>query len=177
MEYNFKNPSGKKQLEIQAHESIKIFLEDFSNNSTSFHLKVNLLGNYCKCEIIGRAQSSGSIKKTWKISQKFLGKSQKGSINLHGIAEDNSFLEFDGKGFLEKISENADINITEKILLFDKAKGKSLPILTVKTDKVKKAKHAASITPLSEELIFYCESRGIALKKSKKILTRGFLKI
>ena len=103
-------------------------------------------------------------------------KSQKGSINLHGIAENKSFLEFDGKGLLERTSENADIDITEKILLFDKAKGKSLPILIVKTDKVKKAKHAASITPLSKELILYCESRGITLKESKKILIKGFLK-
>lgn len=177
MEYNFKNPSGKKQLEIQAHEKVKIFLEDFSNNSASFQLEVNLIGDHCECEIIGRVQSTGSLKKSWKISQNFLGKSQKGSINLHGIAENESFLEFDGKGLLEKTSENADIDITEKILLFDTAKGKSLPILTVKTDKVKSARHAASITPLSEELMIYCESRGITSKESKKILTKGFLKI
>lgn len=177
MQHIWKNPSGKKIIQIQENEKVKIFLEDFSKNPTKFKLKIELLGKNAECKVIGRMQSFGQNKKSWHIIQQFLGSNQKGSINLHGVAEDQSFLEFNGAGILENQANNIEIDITEKIVLFDEAKGKTLPILTVKTDQVKNAKHSASITPIDKNLIFYCESKGLSKTESENLLKQGFLKV
>ena len=106
----------------------------------------------------------------------FHGKNQTGKINLQGVAEGNSTLALNATGLLDKTSKQATINISEKILLFEKAKGQLLPVLTVKTDNVKKANHAASITPVKPANLLFLTSRGIHIKDAEDILKKGFLK-
>jgi Fe-S cluster assembly scaffold protein SufB len=77
---------------------------------------------------------------------------------------------------LEQESSQATALISEKILLFEKAKGQLLPVLTVKTDNVKNAKHSASITPVKPENLLFLTSRGISMKDAEDILKKGFLK-
>lgn len=169
------NPSGQKEVTVKAHEQLEIFIEDFEAGSRDFELTVNLEGENAECHIYGRAQSTGKDRKAWKVLQNFKGKNQTGSIDLRGTAEDESFLEFDGAGNLTTTSENADANIEEKIILFDQAKGKSLPVLRVETDKVKSAGHGASIAPVDKEKILYFQSRGVPKKEAEEILKTGFL--
>lgn len=177
MQHILKNPSGNKTIQINDHEKVEILLEDFSKNSAKFNLKIEFLGKNAECTVIGRMQSFGTNKKSWHITQQFSGTNQKGNINLHGVAENQSFLEFNGTGILENQSKEIEIDISEKILLFNQAKGKTLPILTVKTDQVKKAKHSASITPIDENLIFYAQSKGLSQTESENLLKQGFLKV
>lgn len=176
MRKTYKNPSGEKTIQVKDFEKIEIFLEDFSKRSIEFQLHIELLGEGAECMVVGRVQSFGKDKKVWRITQRFSGHNQKGKINLHGVAEEQSFLKFDGAGILENEAQKADIEITEKMLLFDEAKGQTLPVLTVKTDQVKHAKHEASIMPIDRNLIFYCESKGLSKKVSESLLKQGFLK-
>lgn len=162
---------------LQKDEVKQVHLEDFSTASTSFHLEVVLVGNNAVIEVIGRAQSLGKSHKKWVISLTFNGENQKGILNLRGTAEDESLLEFDGAAILSKGSMEAEVEIVEKIVLFDSAKGRCLPILTVKTDKVKSASHAASIAPFEDEQVLFCESRGLGRKASEDLLKEGFLAI
>ncbi len=171
------NPSGTKKVNVKADENLKIFLEDFEFGSRSFELEVNLQGDNTQCEIIGRVQTTGKDQKSWKVIQKISGKNQVAKIDLHGTAEEESQLNFDGAAVLASTSEGAEVSVSEKIWLFDQAKGKSLPVLTVKTDRVKSAHHSAAIMQMDAELLFFAESRGISEKEAKALLKQGFLKI
>jgi len=173
---HLKNPSGEKNITIKTGESLEIFLEDFELGSREFFLTVNLEGEGSECKISGRAKSENSDKKLWKICQVFKGVEQKGVMDLRGVAEGKSFLRFDGQGVLEKSSENSEIEIQEKIMLFDDSHGQSLPVLTVKTDSVKSASHGASVSPADIEKLNYLCSRGIDEKNARDILKIGFLK-
>ena len=126
--------------------------------------------------IEGRIHCQNSDKKVWNITQIFYGKNQIGKTNLQGVAQNNSNLTLNATGILEQKSEQAAANISEKILLFEKAKGQLLPVLTVKTDNVKSANHSASITPVKPENLLFLTSRGINLEDAKDILKKGFLK-
>ena len=172
----FTDPSGNKTIQIIDDIPVEISLEDFSNGSRDFNLTIELIAENAECHVKGRTQCTGTDKKSWKVKQLFKGKNQTGSIDLRGTAEDQSFLGFDGNGTLTSESEQADAKISEKIILFDQAKGKSLPVLRVETDKVKSAGHGASIAPVDPEKILYFQARGINKKTAENLIKTGFLK-
>ncbi len=169
------NPEGQKVIKVADNQSLNITLQDFEPGSRDFQLTVELLGDQAECHIHGRAQTHGSDRKSWQVKQIFQGTEQIGSIDLRGTAEDQSFLEFDGAATLAQTSVDADANIEERIILFDDAKGRSLPVLRVETDKVKSASHGASIAPVDREQILYLQSRGIASDEAHDMLKTGFL--
>lgn len=170
------NPNGHKTITIGKDETLHLELQDFESGSRDFNLTIELEGENAVCHVKGRAQSTGDDRKCWRVKQLFKGHNQTGSIDLRGTAEDQSFLEFDGNGTLTTQSSDADANITEKIILFDDAKGKSLPVLRVETDQVKSAGHGASIAPVDPEKLLYFESRGVKKKQAANLIKTGFLK-
>ena len=169
-------PEGQETITVKANELLEIELRDFDSGSRNYELTVILEGENATCFIKGRAQTNQNDRKIWKVAQRFAGHNQTGSIDLRGTAENDSFLEFDGSGTLETQSSDADANITEKIILFDNAKAKSLPVLRVETDKVKSAGHGASIAPVDPEKLLYLSSRGISKTEAFEMIKQGFLK-
>ena len=172
---HFISPSGTETVQVKENQKLMITLEDFEPGNREFHLTIEMQGENAECEIVGRAQSKGSDHKVWKVEQVYQGHNQTGHIQLRGTAEDDAFLEFDGGAILEHSSTQSDAEVTEKIILFDQAKGRALPILTVRTDDVKAAGHGASIAPINSELVLYFQSRGIAKKDAEKLIKEGFL--
>lgn len=173
----FENPTGTKIIQIKDTKPVHVELTDFENGSRDFTLTVELLSEEAECHITGRAQSTGTDRKSWQIKQIFKGVNQTGSIDLRGTAENDSFLAFDGAATLTTESIDADANIEEKIVLFDNAKGRSLPVLRVETDQVKSASHGASIAPVDSEKLLYLASRGIHNSTAQDILKAGFLSL
>ena len=73
--------------------------------------------------------------------------------------------------------KSKDINSDQKnhnILLSKKAKVNSNPKLKISCDDVK-CSHGSTIGNLDSDALFYLRSRGIDLKKSKKILLNSFM--
>ncbi|MCF7847003.1 MAG: SufD family Fe-S cluster assembly protein [Candidatus Gracilibacteria bacterium] len=170
-----KKPEGEKTILLEENQTLDLFLEDLEPGSRAFQLKVELRGANASCTISGRIHTSKADQKSWTIVQKFLGKNQTGAIEIRGVAEDKSQLELNATGILDKKSEAADAQISEKVLLFDEARAKALPVLTVKTDRVKAASHAASVAPVKAENLLFLTSRGIAPTEARKMLKDGFL--
>lgn len=170
------NPTGTEIIQLSDNEELQIQLEDHEPGSREYDLTVELMGPNAVCHVRGRAQSTKNDRKNWRVALVFKGENQVGTIDLRGTAEDESFLEFDGSGTLETTSVDAETNIEEKIILFDQARGRSLPVLRVETDQVKSAGHGASIAPIAAEKILYLESRGIKNREAKEVIKAGFLR-
>lgn len=170
------NPVGKKSIIIDKNQSQDIWIEDFENGNRDFELTVELIGENATCHIQARAQTNNHDKKNWKIVQKFRGKNQTGTINIRGVAEDESFLHIDGTAILEQSSEDASADISEKIMLSGNGRGKLLPVLRVETDKVKSASHGASIAPITSDTFLFFGRSGIDKKAAQEIIKEGFLK-
>ncbi len=171
----FKNTTGTEKISLQKNEKKVIQLEDFAMDNRNFSLEVSLLGDNAEVSITGRLQSRKNQVKKWDITLIFQGKNQIGSIDIRGIAEGESLLMINASGILSKQSQEATIAINEKIVLFDTAKGQCIPILTVKTDQVKSASHAATVAPFDPLQKIYCQSRGISAKETDNLLKKGFL--
>lgn len=94
---------------------------------------------------------------------------------LKGVAEDSSRIRFFGRIIIEENCGDTQSFLEERILLLsDKAKAEAVPELEIKTDDVK-CSHAASISSIPAEHLFYLESRGIPKKMAEGMIVTGFL--
>ena len=60
------------------------------------------------------------------------------------------------------------------MILDDKSKSESIPILEIDNSEVK-CSHGATVGKIDKEKVFYLMSRGFNKKESKKILVEGFI--
>lgn len=96
---------------------------------------------------------------------------------LHGVARDQAKIKFTGRILIDKNCGNINSFLTERVLLLsDQAKAECIPDLEIESDDVK-CSHAASISRIPEEQIFYLMSRGINRKNAEDLIIEGFLKI
>ncbi|MDP3742585.1 MAG: SufD family Fe-S cluster assembly protein [Candidatus Micrarchaeota archaeon] len=95
--------------------------------------------------------------------------------NIYGALKGKSRAKSLGNIKIEKTGQQANAFFASHALLLDKnCRAESIPALEIEANDVK-AGHAASTTKISQEQLFYCESRGLSEKESEKIIALGFL--
>lgn len=91
-----------------------------------------------------------------------------------GVLDGKSHAVFNGKVFVRHGAQQTDAQQTNKnLLLSEEARVDTKPQLEIFADDVKCA-HGAAVGQLSEDEIFYLESRGINPALARNILTYGF---
>lgn len=91
-----------------------------------------------------------------------------------GILNDESKGIFNGKVFVEKDAQLIEAEqLNQNLVLNQKAQAYSRPQMQINADDVKCA-HGSTTGQLSEEELFYFESRGIRVDRAKEMLAKGF---
>jgi Fe-S cluster assembly protein SufD len=91
-----------------------------------------------------------------------------------GVLDGKSHAVFNGKVFVRHGAQQTDAQQTNKnLLLSNEARVDTKPQLEIFADDVKCA-HGAAVGQLSEEELFYLESRGINPMLARNLLTYGF---
>lgn len=94
---------------------------------------------------------------------------------LKGVAQDSSSIRFFGRIAIEPNCPNTQSFLEERILLLsDQAKAEAVPELEILSDDVK-CSHAASISRIPEEHLFYLQSRGLDKHTAEELVVEGFL--
>ncbi len=94
---------------------------------------------------------------------------------LRGVARDHSQLKLSGTILIEPTAHNTNSFLREQILLLSPyTKAEAIPNLEIHTDDVK-CSHAATISNIPEEHIFYLMSRGLTKQQAEEIIVEGFL--
>lgn len=94
---------------------------------------------------------------------------------LHGVARDKAQIKLTGRILIDKNCGDTNSFLTERVLLLsDQAKAECIPDLEIESDDVK-CSHAASISRIPEEQLFYLMSRGISRQKAENLIVEGFL--
>lgn len=97
------------------------------------------------------------------------------NTTLRGVARDRAQIRFVGRIIIDEACGDSNSFLTERILLLsDQAKAEAVPDLEIKTDDVK-CSHAASISRIPEEHLFYLMSRGIPQLQAENLIIEGFL--
>lgn len=100
-----------------------------------------------------------------------------GYINQRGVALDHSTLTFNGIGHILNGSKGSDAQQESRVLILsDDARADANPILLIDEFEVQ-AGHAASISRVDQEQLYYLMSRGLSEIQAEKLIIRGFLGI
>ena len=102
-------------------------------------------------------------------------KGTKGNILVKGIARESGSARLDGMIKIEKNGGGAESFLSEHVMLLNPgAHATANPELEIENNDVQ-SRHAASVSRIDEEKIFYLMSRGISREDSKKLIVEGFL--
>lgn len=138
---------------------------------------VELAGEGAQAEIVGIFQTDKKYNLNTEILIHHQAPHTRAETTLKGVARDESMIRFSGKIIIDEKCGDSQSFLTERILLLSpKAKAEAIPDLEIKTDDVQ-CSHAASISNVSEEHIFYLQARGLSRKKAENLIVEGFLEV
>jgi len=101
--------------------------------------------------------------------------STKGRVIVRGILKDSSYARIRGLIKIEKDAQMSEDFLEEKTLLIGKeSKVETFPYLEIEADDVR-ASHAATISVVDEEQLFYLRSRGLKRSQATELIIEGFL--
>jgi Fe-S cluster assembly protein SufD len=90
------------------------------------------------------------------------------------IASGNGRVVFSGKILVQKVAQETDSQqLCRSMLLSNKARVDAMPVLEISADQVK-CTHGATVSDLSQEELFYCQTRGISESKAQELLLASF---
>lgn len=151
--------SGKKRIELKNPDTYR----------------VELVEEGAEVEISGVFVGRGDDETEVKVVIVHKAPHTRANTTLKGAAYDRSKLKFDGKIVVEKDCPDTNSFLTEKILLLgEEAKAEAVPDLEIESDDVR-CSHAATISRIPEEQVFYLMSRGLGRGKAEEMIVEGFL--
>lgn len=137
--------------------------------------EINLIGEGAQVKIFGSflAQNKESVDISVIIHHK--AKNTVANTVLKGVARDASSIKFVGRIIIDEECGNSNSFLTQRILLLsDSAHAQVIPELEILTDDVK-CSHAASVSQIPEQQLFYLMSRGVSRKQAEDLISTGFL--
>jgi len=166
----------KIDVEVAEGGAFEGAFADFSPSQYTFTLNVYLKGSRSSCDWHLAAIADKKDNKRYDTSVYHEKEESLGLMSNYGIAEGGSKLVFAGISEIEKGARKTHTRQVAKIIVFDpKASGQASPILKIGENDVE-ASHAAVVGRLSEEHLFYLESRGVDEAMAKRLITLGYLK-
>jgi len=136
---------------------------------------VELVGEGAEADITGRYQAKGKDQLTVKLTIVHSAPHTRANTSLKGVAGGHSTIKFDGRIIVTPNCPDTNSFLEERILLIsDTARAEVIPDLEIESDDVK-CSHAATISRIPEEQLFYLMSRGISRPQAEKLIIEGFL--
>jgi Fe-S cluster assembly scaffold protein SufB len=98
-----------------------------------------------------------------------------GKVKIYGVAENGARIVVRGMVKIEKKLSKIDDFLEIRLLILDDiSEATADPQLEIESDDVK-ASHAATVSKIDEEQIFYLQSRGVGRRKASDLIVEGFL--
>lgn len=126
--------------------------------------------------VVGMFEVTGKEKKELHVRIIHKVPHTRATTLLKGVAWNSAQLKLSGTIVIEHAASQTSSFLTEKILLLSPtAHAEAVPNLEIYTDDVK-CSHAATVSNIPEEHLFYLMSRGISRNEAEKLVVEGFLK-
>jgi len=169
MTSTFEQHLFEQRIQVPAHKTEQIVI------SLPGKYHIELTGPGARAEIVG--QFMVKDREVCNIEIYIFHKSGHTSAQttLKGVAYDFGQLRFFGRIVIEPGCPDTQSFLEERILLLsDHAKAEAVPELEILSDDVK-CSHAASMSRIPEEHLFYLQSRGLQRKVAEDAIVAGFL--
>lgn len=163
-----------EQIIIQSGQKRRLFL---SGNWGLNDLTIELAGEGAEVELYGLVSAHDKEEIVTKARVIHQAPNTKSTTVVRGVLGGKAFNDFQGLIRIEPEARGAQASLRyDALLLSPDAKAKALPSLEILTEDAK-VYHAASITNLDEEKLFYLQSRGISRDEAERVIVEGFVKV
>lgn len=136
-------------------------------------IEARLSGEGASLKIVGIFLGSDNRSIVFNTSVIHEAPKTKSLTTLRGVFKEHSLFNNDGLVRINKGAKGADGFFASKILLFDDAKGRSVPSLEIDENELK-AGHASTVGRPDEQQLFYLRSRGLSKEAAEKLIISGF---
>jgi len=159
----------KKTFTVKQNQQEKVII------SESGDYKITLAGEGAHIDITGLFKLTGQEKLDLNVIIIHAAPHTSADTNLRAVVDDTAVASINGTIIVDKSAQQTNSFLTEKVLLLSpKAQAHAIPNLEIEADDVK-CSHAAVVTTIDEEQLFYLMSRGIPESEAKKLIAAGFL--
>lgn len=173
MKYESRSRNGKIEIIVKEHEE-KLFPFIWINgDETEVSVSVRLIGEGANLKLLGIFLGTNSSSVIFNTHVSHEAKNTKSLTTIRGVFLNKSLFNNDGMVYIQKGAKGADGYFASKILLFEDAKGKSVPSLEIDENEIK-AGHASTVGRPDLEQLFYLQSRGLSEKEAEKLIISGF---
>ena len=169
------NVTFNRQGFFKERSHAKMTIAAFGDESLSQATHLKLLGLQAEANLTAISLTSGKQISTVKSTIEHNAMESVGELNHYGVANDDSFLTFEGVGRIEqgkRLSKNHQHN--KGVILSPTARLDANPLLIIDEYDVE-AGHGAAIGRIDEEQLYYMMSRGMNKKTAERLIVNGFL--
>ncbi len=163
----------KINIEVKKNEE-KVFPFVWVNGDESEVLiEAQLTGVGARLQIVGIFLGTNHSAVTFNTHVVHIAPNTKSLTTIRGVFKNHASFTNDGMVRINRGAKGADGYFASKILLFDDAKGRSVPSLEIDENELK-AGHASTVGRPDENQLFYLRSRGLSEKEAQELLVTGF---
>lgn len=158
-------------------EATVLFLSAESGDASDLpnFLKVNLNGAEAKIKILLGAVMNGGLKREIQLKVNHLHARTESLTVIKNLMYDQSALSLKGNIYIPRESQQSKAFFQHDALLMSReSRSATIPSLEIIANDVQ-AGHSASVGKLDEEILFYCQTRGLDKKMAEEMLVKGFL--
>lgn len=164
-----------EKIEITVHENEEKIVPFIwiNGDEKEVLIEARLVGEGAGLQIIGLFLGTATNAITFNTNVIHKAPHTRSLTHLRGVFRDYSSFNNDGMVHISKGAKGADGYFASKILLFDDAKGRSVPALEIDENDLK-AGHASTVGRPDANQVLYLRSRGISEAEAEKLIVSGF---
>lgn len=167
---------NKVNFDLEADSNLKVVIVSLNTGLTKSDIIANLNGERAEANINVISVANTGVDTTFNVICNNNAPHTVGNITQRAVALNGGSNIFEATGYIGKNCAKA-INFQEsRVLLLDgAAKGDASPILLINHHDVE-AGHAAGVSRVNDEEMYYLMSRGIDRKTAEELMTVAFIR-
>jgi Fe-S cluster assembly protein SufD len=164
-----------QRMNLSRNADVKSLGVAFGGSLARTEVESVLAEDGASSELLGVYFGDGAQHIDHRSIQDHVGSRTSSDLLYKGAMRDTSNAIYTGTVIIEQGAHRCDAYQTNRnILLSDHAKAHSVPNLEILTNDPTRCGHAASVGPVSEDELFYLQSRGIPRVEATRLIVRGF---
>lgn len=162
------------KLSVLENQDLTLPFLILEGEESEISLDISLEGEGARFHLFAIFIGQEDQKLNFKVRITHRAKHTYSRTHMRCVLFDTSEFNNDGLVIIQKGAAQSNTFYTSRILLFDDAKGRSVPSLEIDENDVTGAGHASSLGRPREEELFYLKSRGLTQSDAEKLIVRGF---
>ncbi len=172
---DFKNGYANRKINLEANAKLKVNTLSLATSNLQSKYVIDLNGDNALADFKLVTASFSRADLTYSVTINNNAKNTSGNIWQKGVCQDAGRITFDASGFIKKGCDFAKNFQESRVLLLDGASfGEASPNLLIDHYNVE-AGHAASVSRVDDEQLYYLQTRGLAKVEAERLMTLAFI--